>query len=514
MFREHVELLRQFLAQRAEIVARIDALLSVQRTPLRPLQAHSFEDCFYSAGASHLRGQLQAAYWAAGFQPRGVSHLYNDLIDPTEILGRGVHCWRQTWWPGRGGRVHFAQTLFNVYVLRQLQFMSLRIWEEGGQIGEVQAVLDELWKGSPANQPKFVRDARWLIPLAQSLITDELGPYFEVARLIRETLPEADALEIQRAHVRMLGGHLTSQIRHFSTRDGVPIDDPSIVVRTRTTNALDLALLVQGLVALLRAYESGDERIRRSMAGAILQGISPDPELLLNRHDLLRPYTMIEYLPGHPHLDLLTEYCGLMNRLRTSLGAALPHFRPSEGTCSPYGVVFGLPSSLIEHMTLKALQQDAEVRFGLEDVFEDVDANGAKLAWVNGWRNLPHIPREVQQLYEYPHKFAEDIYNRMAREFGAGPVKAGKLHIASGESTVPARYCVSSGKEMEQAQLLRERQEGIFLVSHETPGGWTAITKDLLTEVLGTGRDIRIAGLPTEAVEVLQRMCGDLVGEK
>ena len=86
---------------------------------------------------------------------------------------------------------------------------------------EIQGVLDELWRGSPADQPVIVRDARWLIPLAQSLITDELAPYFEVAQQVTETLQEADGLEIQKAHVRMLGGHLTSQIRYYCTKDGV-----------------------------------------------------------------------------------------------------------------------------------------------------------------------------------------------------------------------------------------------------------------------------------------------------
>ena len=37
----------------------------------------------------------------------------------------------------------------------------------------------------------------------------------------------------------------------------------------------------------------------------------------------------------------------------------------------------------------------------------------------------------------------------------------------------------------DQAQLLKERVEGYFVVSYETPGGCVAITKDLLTEVLG-----------------------------
>ena len=47
----------------------------------------------------------------------------------------------------------------------------------------------------------------------------------------------------------------------------------------------------------------------------------------------------------------------------------------------------------IEHMALKALQHDAETRFSLEDVF-DAWRHAGKLAWVNGWRKLPHIDRK------------------------------------------------------------------------------------------------------------------------
>ncbi len=57
----------------------------------------------------------------------------------------------------------------------------------------------------------------------------------------------------------------------------------------------------------------------------------------------------------------------------------------------------------------------------------------------------------------------------------------------------------------------RARQEGHFLVSYETPDGWIALKKDLLTEVLGAGRDARIAGLPLDAAQVLRLMCTDLV---
>ena len=559
-FQANAELLRLLLRNREEIVERIEGVLNAQRKPISYVQDHSllsrnFEDCF-PAGQTRLRSQLEEAHWAAGFRPRPVRDLHNDLIHPAEMMIRAFYCWQQTRWPGRNGRVHYAHTLFNLYVLRWLQFLSMRLWDDGpgsasGRLAELQGVLDELWRGSPAGQPATVRDARWLIPLAQSLITDELAPYFEVARQVAEMLPEADALEIQKAHVRMIGGHLTSQIRYYSTKDGVPINERSVVLRTRTSNALDFALLVQGLVGLLtaydRAYESGDERMRLEMAGAICQGVSADPELFLNRVDLLSAYSMIEHVfiraggegrfvhsaPGQRHVRSLQEYGALVDRLIERLRDDFPRFRPVDGRCSPYGVIFGLPTHLIEHMALKALQHDAETRFGLEDVFDDGDGDGAKLAWVNGWRQLPHIGREVQRLYNYPQRFAEEVFDRIESELrrrGSGS-RTGRLYMVFGCDPeadskapaipeLPARYFVSSDRQIvaahkaepyDQAQLLAGRREGHFLVSYETPGGWIALKKDLLTEVLAAGSDAQIAGLPLDAAQVLRLMCRDLV---
>jgi hypothetical protein len=570
-FHSNVELLRLFLTNRADIVESIEAVLNAQRKPVGYLQDHSllsrhFEDCFFAragvtASQTRLRGQLEEAHWAGGFRPRQVQSLHNDLIHPAEMMIRGFYCWQQTRWPGGNGRMHYAHTLFNLYVLRCLQFLSMRLWDAvpaasaGGRLAEIQSVLDELWRSSPADQPVIVRDARWLIPLAQSLITDELAPYLEVAQQVTETLPEADVLEIQKAHVRMLGGHLTSQIRYYCTKEGAPgvsMNEHSVVLRTRASNALDFVLLVQGLVGLLKAYDcalqSGDERMRLDMAGAICQGISADPELFLNRIDLLSAYSMIEHVfietdpeghivyspQGQRHAGLLKEYGALMDRLITSLlRDDFPRFRPVDGGCSPYGVIFGLPSHLIEHMALKALQHDAETRFTLEDVFDDdvfhdAGTSAAKLAWVNGWRKLPHIDREAQRLYDYPQQFAEEVYGRMESELagkGRGGSRTGRLYIMSGDdpsaiTELPARYFGSSDKQMvaahraepyDRAQLLAGRREGHFLVSYETPGGWIALKKDLLTEVLGAGRDARIVGLPVDAARVLRLMCTDLV---
>ena len=63
----------------------------------------------------------------------------------------------------------------------------------------------------------------------------------------------------------------------------------------------------------------------------------------------------------------------------------------------------------------------------------------------------------------------------------------------------------------DEPRLLSERREAKCLVSYKTPGGWVAITKDILTEVLGAGRDLKTASLPPAAAAVLTLMCPDLV---
>ena len=127
------------------------------------------------------------------------------------MMIRGFHLWRQTRWPGRNGRVHYAHTLFNLYLIRCLELLSMRLWDPGSssagdRLSQVQGVLDELWTNTTADQPVLVRDARWLIQMAQSPATDELGAYFEVAEKITENLSEEDRIEIHKAGVRWLPG--------------------------------------------------------------------------------------------------------------------------------------------------------------------------------------------------------------------------------------------------------------------------------------------------------------------
>jgi hypothetical protein len=574
-FQAHVELLQLFLAHRDEIVERIQNLLNAQRKPIEYLRDGSllsrrFEDCFFAGAGvtqsqSRLRGQLEDAHWTSGFRPRVLPGLHNGLVDPAEMMVRAFHLWQQTRWPGRNGRVHYAHTLFNVYVIRCLELLSMRLWDAGSssageRLSLVQGALDRLWSIKTADQPVLVRDARWLIQMAQSPATDDLGVYFDVAKNIASTLSEEDRLEIHRAGVRMAAGHLRSQIRYYSLKKAVSLSDQSVVLNTRNSNALDFALLIQDLVPLLEAYERAwfreDARKRLDLADAICQGVSPDPELFLNRVDLLGAYSMIEHLfitrdhdghaaytpMGQRHVQLLHEYQARIGRVAKPLYDDCPHFRPVAGAYSPYGVLYGFSTDLVEHMALKTLQPDAVKHFGLEDVFVGEDGNTDKLVWVSGWRKLPHLKPDVEKLFDYPQQFAEDVFDRIAHALrtrvsdgDANSVNpTGRLFVLPGDNVqadsrlsqipdLPVRYIGSSDRQTvashkadsyDETQLLSDRREGRCILSYKTSGGWVAITKAILTEVLGAGRDMKIVGLPSAAVEVLTLMCPNLVVEE
>ncbi len=561
-FEQQVALLRSFLARRAELVVKIEALLNAQRKPAEyrqdaQLLASQLEQCFFSVANGEqalLRRQLEEAHWASGFKPRRYSGHHNDLVDPAEMMTRAFALWQSTRWPGHRVRVHYAHTLFNLYLLRRLMLLAMRLWDAGrpsDRLAELQRVLDELRQTSPADQPVFVRDARWLFPLAQSPTTDELHGYFVVAERIGATMSEDDRIAICSASVRMAGGHLRSQLRHVSTQKNVPFEDHKLTLSTRRSNALDLATLIQGLVPLLAAYEravlGGDDARRLELADAILQGVSPDPELFLNRLDLVGPYGMIEHLfvaadangrmsytqMGRRYVQLASEYTALIERVAKRLHEDCASCRPTDGTYSPYGVLYGFSSRLLEHMALKATQPDTATRFALEDVFVAGDAD--KLAWVGGWRKLPHVPRDVAQLFDYPQKFAEEVFARIEAALdqhglATRPSRAGKngrLFVLEDEHStppsvpeLPAEFIVSSDRQLvaankatayDETSLLHSRFEGEFLVSYRTPGGWVGITKDVLTEVLGAGRDAKIVGLPRAAAHVMKLMCQGFV---
>ena len=95
----------------------------------------AFDGCFFESPAisrhlSRLKGQLDAAHLADGFEPARQDG-YSRGLDPAELVLRACHHWETTRWPGTNGRLVYAQSLYAVFVMHQLEQLSLRIWDEG-----------------------------------------------------------------------------------------------------------------------------------------------------------------------------------------------------------------------------------------------------------------------------------------------------------------------------------------------------------------------------------------------
>ena len=257
-FSDYVNLLDQFLSGRQQIVECLERQLFGARGKALALNADResiadiFNDCFFglprlSRDLSGLQGKLTAAPLSDGFEPARQDGYSRDL-DPVELVLRACYQWDSSRWPGRNGRLVYAESLYAVFILQQLEQLSLRLWDDGNdraaeRLQHVQRLLNLLNDSDESPQAiRLVRDARWLIQTAQGPLTRNLRPYFIKAGHV-STLRNDARLEIHRAGAVLAGGHLRSQLRHLSRRTGWAFDDPQLVALTRSSNSMDMALL-------------------------------------------------------------------------------------------------------------------------------------------------------------------------------------------------------------------------------------------------------------------------------
>ena len=570
-FADHVELLNHFLDRRREIVERIDrALLNVQgkdtsRRRDRPFFEHTLSACFFglpglSRDRSRMKGQLAAGHLADGFEPIQVGQFTNEL-DPVELVGRAYYHWNLTRWPGSSGRQTYAQTIFAVFVLRELERLSLRIWDSGGEpaparLATVQDLLDTL--NAEPTPAAFVRDARWLIQTSQGPLTRHLRPYFHIAEHVDATLPDQDRLAVHHAGAVLAGGHLRSQLRYAVWRTHQPIDAVEVLSYTRNSNTMDNALLLRDLVCLLEAYQAaragGDSDRRLMLADATLQGLSADPELFLTRLDLLTPCTMAEDLfierggddavrwtaMGAAHRALLDRYGRLLAESAAQLREEAAAFAPVPGSYSPYGIVYGFCADVMSNMATGTLLAQPSFDLSLEDMFVSRADTANKLARSRLWEKLPTREGEREH-FEHTDAWAESMFMRLTTALDARIAHPGRPNasdqsdarvfivadtIAAPPGAVPAgavpvpEYCVTSditrassgaARLAPQSQILDDRSEGRFLASVESDGTWVGISKAVLTAFTSHGQDVLVTGVPSPAIDVLRLTCPDLV---
>ena len=571
-FPDHVSLLTSLLDRREQIVGDIETrLLNVQgkapsrrrnRADLeRMFSAPFFEAAGIPGALSALKGQLAAAHLADGFEPVMLEQRSHQL-EPADLLYRAYDHWDRHRWPGRNGRLAFAQALYSIFILQQLEHLSLRIWDEGNvhagdRLHEIQSLLDTLNATSGSNV--FIRDARWLIQTAQGALTRHLQPYFKTAERISSSLGDADRLEVHKAGGKLAGGHLRSQLRYRAAERGLAADDPNVLAITRNSNSMDAALLVADLVPLLEAYKlavlANDGLRRRELADAILQGVSADPELLLARLDVLGPSTMIEDVfleregsaprftsAGSAHVDRLGRYRGLVKELARSLDDDVPTLGESDVDYSPFGIAYGFCADIVSNMAMDSLLSQSSFGVSLEDMFAVGGTPGARTARVRAWQQLPAKDGERER-FEHSSEWAGQVLERTRR----GLRELARRHAAAEEPGLPAnrlfvvsdscdaaslsrglpkgivsaqehyvtsdlqRALANGGTAFPKSQILLDRKEGRFLASVEVDGKWFAVSKALLTACLCQGKDALIADVPEVAIDTLKLACPELI---
>ncbi len=572
-FGEHVALLAQILDRRQAIVDRIErTLLNVRDKPVsrsrdRNVFARLLDGCILGvpelAGPfRRLEGQLAAAHLADGFEPVRLDRFVHEL-DPLELVVRAYRHWDRERWPGHAGRLTYAETIYGVFVLRHLEHLSLRVWDDGpepaaARIEEVQHLLDRL--NEPARPIVLVRDARWLIQTAQGPLTRQPEPYFRIAGQVAASLPAPARLEIHKAGARLAGGHLRSQLRYRSWEAERSADDPNILAVTRNSNSMDMALLVHDLVPLLEAYEgatAANPGARLDLADAILQGLSVDPELFLLRLDLLGPCTVIEGLfverngeggvrstpIGGAHAQMVDRYGDLIGRLAHRLRDDAAALDPVDKVYSPLGIVYGFVADVLSNMAVSTLLGQPSFGLSLEDMFAGRERLEDKLARATGWRALPRSEGEREH-FDHSGEWASQVFANVigaleariarphARNASAQP--NGTLYVVpEADSVEPApeallpggaasaqEHCLTSDVSRALAsgatarprnEMMADRTEARFLASAEIDGHWFGVSKVILTLLTSHGQDAVVTGVPTSVLAILRVTCPELV---
>lgn len=567
MFPDALALVDHLLDRQAVIEDAIDRrmltarLADADRFRARAYVSHVFQTCVYATVPAELRGAigaLAAAHRAAGLEAVARDRFAHEL-DPVELAARARLIWARTRWPGASGRAAYARAVFAALVLKELEYLSLRLWDgpdPSARLAEVGERLDRL---NAALEPDvIVRDARWLIQTAQGALTPDVRPYFVIADEIRRTWPAPARLEMHRAGALLAGGHLRSQLRYRMAEFQTPMDAPLTLAVTRNSNSMDTALLVGDLVPLLEAHRrataAGERESRLGLADAILQGLSADPDLLLLRLDLLAPFTTLEDLfvesappvrssaMGRTYADLREEYIAAVHERAPDLVEDLATLAPVDLAYSPFGIAYGFCADLIAALLQCRLVAHAPDGVTLEDLFESRSRLEAKQTRTRLLTGLPRLDGE-RPPFDHAASWTVAVVGRLRRALelraasqlpNASGARSARLFVRAGVVGATARPPVQedlpgdavSGAEYLFStdprdpsgatfspldELLANRAEGRFLASVAADDHWVALSKNVLSLEIAQGNDVVIEGVPRALGDVLSVTCPSLV---
>ena len=243
-FSEHVLLLSVFLDRRARITDDIEQrLLNVQgkaaaRNRNRADVERVFSACFFEVeglprALSQLKGQLASEHAADGFEAVTLERGSHQL-DAVELIFRAYDHWDRHRWPGRNGRLVFAQTLYCVYLFHHLEQLSLRIWDEGNdqpgkRLRDVQSLLDTLNAAPGSNvESKLARVRGWQRLHERTGGKDHIEYSHDWAKQVRDHT--ATALSARLTHADALNASALPHARLFVLSESVDAQSSSAAI--------------------------------------------------------------------------------------------------------------------------------------------------------------------------------------------------------------------------------------------------------------------------------------------
>ncbi len=233
--------------------------------------------------------------------------------------------------------------LLDYYFMHILALVALRIWDEGDadrNLERVDGLLADL-QGPAGSSQKFAADAETLILIATS--------HFELAEWGYAKLL-ARARRLNRGHqVGMALGHAASMGSHL--RFGFEATYGRDTVKTRDDNVADYPWLCFALSTLLHEYvrlrdEGVDERGRRALVEALLNGLTPDARAFVGT----RPPASLSEVEAER-----SEFRDLFYSHRDALLQEFDAVRPTEQRYSPLSFFFNFSHNVVKGAVVDAL---------------------------------------------------------------------------------------------------------------------------------------------------------------
>jgi hypothetical protein len=194
-------------------------------------------------------------------------------------------------------------------------------------------------------------------------------------------------------------------------------------------------------------------------------------------------------------------------------------------------------------MVLNTLRSPSGSPLSLEDMFTSRERLDAKRTQATEWSRLPKREGE-RDPFEHSNEWARLMHGRLAAalearaarpaEPNASSIRKALVYVvprgvavesppagALPDAIVRAQeHCLTSDIARARAsgatalpadRLAADHAEGRLLACVQTDGAWFAVSKIPLTLCIGQGKDALIADVPSGVIDVLRRMCPDLV---